>query len=283
MTGLQFADINGVRIAFEQSGQGVPILALHGFPRTHRTWKYIEPLLAGDFQLIMPDRRGYGDSDRLPEPSSYRLQDMTTDAIGLMDYLGIDKFVVLGHDKGSPTARKIALNHPDRVLGMIQIDAVPQELVVSNRDASGRQWYFDFFRQRDVAEKIVTAIPELFFGLFIDRNPHLPDDERQHYIEQFSKKGTPEAVVWDYRSMLEEDPIYWQELADNGSKIVVPVLVLWGSTGPSARLEVEQLWRKVAEKVKGIAVDSAAHYVHEQQPEVTAGHILNFAKNENIL
>ena len=195
MTGLQFADVDGVRIAFEQSGHGVPLLALHGFPRTHRTWKYIEPLLTDNFHLIMPDRRGYGDSDRLNDPSAYRLQDMTADAIGLMNYLEIQEFVVLGHDKGSPTARKIAFDYPDRILGMIQIDSIPQELAVAQKDSNGRQWYFDFFRQRNVAEKIVTAIPELFFGLFIDRNPHLPDDERQYYVEQFSRKGTPEAVI----------------------------------------------------------------------------------------
>tara|TARA_A100001037_G_scaffold45490_3_gene36654 strand:+ start:4029 stop:4886 length:858 start_codon:yes stop_codon:yes gene_type:complete len=284
MTELQFADIQGVRIAYEQKGRGkLPLLALHGFPRTHRTWLLLEPFLADYFHLIMPDRRGYGDSERVMDSSSYSLENMTSDAIGLMDYLGIDNFVVIGHDKGSPTARKIAFDYPERVLAMVQIDSTPQELNDGSRDPSGRQWYFDFFRQRNVAEKITTAIPELFFGLFIDRNPHLPDSERQFYVDQFSKPGTPEAVVWDYRLMLEKDPEYWRELTESGRKIIAPTLVLWGNIGPSANAPVLEQWRQVADNVTGMPVEMAAHYVHEQQPEITAKHILNFMRDINLL
>ena len=78
------------------------------------------------------------------------------------------------------------------------------------RDPGGRQWYFDFFRQRNVAEPIVNAIPELFLGLFLDRNPHLTAEERDFYVGMFSRPGTADAVIWDYRLALEEDPAYWR-------------------------------------------------------------------------
>ena len=59
---------------------------------------------------------------------------------------------------------------------------------------------------------IVNAIPELFFGLFLDRNPHLTAEEREFYVGMFSRPGTADAVIWDYRLALEEDPASWRVL-----------------------------------------------------------------------
>ncbi|MCY4582383.1 MAG: alpha/beta fold hydrolase, partial [Chloroflexi bacterium] len=181
----RFATVNGVRTAYETSGSGFPLLLLHGFPRTRHTWGKITPPLSERFTVVAPDRRGYGDSERIADPAAYGLAAMAADAVALMDHLGHERFVVLGHDKGAPTARRIAADLPDRVAGMVQIDSTPQGVGSERRDPSGRQWYFDFFRQRNVAEPIVNAIPELFFGLFLDRNPHLSSEERAFYVEMF--------------------------------------------------------------------------------------------------
>ena len=163
------------------------------------------------------------------------------------------------------------------VAGMVQIDSSPQGVGAERRDPGGRQWYFDFFRQRNVAEPIVNAIPELFFGLFLDRNPHLLPEERAFYVEMFSRPGTADAVIWDYRLALEEDPDYWRAEVAAGRKIAVPVLSIWGASGPSANADVLGAWREVADDVRGWPVEGSAHYVQEQQPEATVAAILGFA------
>ncbi len=277
MGDAQTATINGVRIAFETAGEGFPLLALHGFPRTRRTWEKVTPALSERFCVVAPDRRGYGDSERINDPAAYSLAAMTADAIGLMDHLGHDLFLVVGHDKGAPTARKLAADLPDRVAGMTQIDSTPQGVGPERRDPSGRQWYFDFFRQRNVAEPIVNAIPELFFGLFLDRNPHLTAEERAYYVEMFARPGTANAVIWDYRLALEEDPGYWRAELEAGRKVAAPVLAIWGAAGPSSRADVLGAWREAATDVRGWAVEGSAHYVQEQQPAATAAAILGFA------
>ena len=277
MGDLQFANVNGVRTAYETTGDGFPLIALHGFPRTRRTWEKVTPALAGRFTVVAPDRRGYGDSERIADPAAYGLASMAADAVALMDHLGHERFLVVGHDKGAPTARRLAADLPDRVVGMVQIDSGPQGVGAERRDPSGRQWYFDFFRQRDVAEPIVRAIPELFFGLFLDRNPHLTPEERAFYVEMFSRPGTSDAVIWDYRLALEEDPDYWRAEVAAGRKLAVPVLSIWGASGPSARADVLAAWREVADDVRGGPVEGSAHYVQEQQPEAVVSAIMALA------
>ncbi len=277
MGDLQFANVNGVRTAYETTGDGFPLIALHGFPRMRRTWEKVTPALAGRFTVVAPDRRGYGDSERIADPAAYGLASMAADAVALMDHLGHERFLVVGHDKGAPTARRLAADLPDRVVGMVQIDSGPQGVGAERRDPSGRQWYFDFFRQRDVAEPIVKAIPELFFGLFLDRNPHLTPEERAFYVEMFSRPGTSDAVIWDYRLALEEDPDYWRVEVAAGRKLAVPVLSIWGASGPSARADVLAAWREVADDVRGGPVEGSAHYVQEQQPEAVVSAIMAFA------
>ena len=114
-----YAHVNGLRIAYETIGEGFPLLMLHGFPRTHRTWQKISPYLTERFKLVTPDRRGYGDSDRGAPPESYDNATQASDALGVMDELGIGDFVVVGHDKGMPTARRIAADNPRRVRGAV--------------------------------------------------------------------------------------------------------------------------------------------------------------------
>lgn len=277
MAGVQFASVNGVRTAYETSGTGFPLLALHGFPRTHRTWEKVTPALSQRFTVVAPDRRGYGDSEHIADPTAYGLDAMTADAAALMDHLGHDRFLVVGHDKGAPTARRLAADLPERVAGMVQIDSTPQGVGPERRDPSGRQWYFDFFRQRNVAEQIVNAVPELFFGLFLDRNPHLTPEERAFYVGMFSRPGAADAVIWDYRLALEEDPDYWRAEVAAGRRVTVPVLAIWGASGPSAGAPVLDAWREVAEDVCGGPIADCAHYVHEQQPQAAVEQVLRFA------
>ena len=277
MGDLHFATVNGARTAYETTGDGFPLIALHGFPRTRRTWEKVTPSLAERFTVVAPDRRGYGDSERIADPAAYGLASMAADAVALMDHLGHERFLVVGHDKGAPTARRLAADLPDRVAGMVQIDSGPQGVGAERRDPSGRQWYFDFFRQRNVAEPIVNAIPELFFGLFLDRNPHLTPEERAFYVEMFLRPGTADAVIWDYRLALEEDPDYWRAEVAAGRKLAVPVLSIWGASGPSARADVLAAWREVADDVRGGPVEDSAHYVQEQQPEAVVSAIMSFA------
>lgn len=278
MTNPSFVDVDGVQIAFETHGEGYPLLLLHGFPRTRRTWECLVPGLSGRFAMGMPDRRGYGDSDRPADPDAYTLAHMAGDAIAVADALSWERFMVVGHDRGAPVARKLAADLPGRVTGAFIMDSMAEGSGMQGPpDTSGRTWYFGFYRQRGVAEAIMNNDPRLFFSLFLDRNPHLSPEEHAFYVEQFAKPGSVEAVLADYRSGLEQDPAYWESEVEAGKIIETPLHVVWGDRGPSSASPVLESWRKVARSVDGGPVPDAAHYIHEMQPGLTAQAIMRFA------
>jgi haloacetate dehalogenase len=279
----QYASVNGIRIAYETVGDGFPLLMLHGFPRTHRTWEKVTPMLAGRFTLIMPDRRGYGDSDRGSAPEAYENSSMASDMLAVMDHLALVDFMVVGHNKGMPTARRIAADNPGRVQGAVLLDGMPEGVNVQRgKDASGRAWYFDFFRQRGVAEQLIGQNPGLFFSLFLERNPHLTAEEHDYYVSMFSRRGSVDAILADYRAGLEVDGAYWRGQAEAGIRMSVPMLALWGGRGPTANAPVLDAWRQVADDVRGEVVEHSAHYVHEEQPDFIADRILAFADELEI-
>jgi haloacetate dehalogenase len=279
MTGTPlYARVNGIRVAYDRTGQGYPLLLLHGFPRTRRTWEKVSPVLAARFTVVAPDRRGYGDSDRPPDPASYDNATMARDALELGRHLGWSEFLVVGHDRGAPVAQRLAADHPGILRGAVILDSLPQGISRGERrDPTGRTWYFDFFRQRGVAEQLINANARLFFSLFLDRNPHLSPEEHAFYVEAFCRPGTVEAILADYRAGLEVDPLTWQEALRAGRKIHTPLYVIWGDRGPSAGAPVLEAWREMAEDVRGEVVQGSGHYVQEQQPEAVARHILKFA------
>jgi len=274
----QFAKVNGIRIAYETTGSGFPLLLLHGFPRTRRTWSRVTPALAERFTVVAADRRGYGDSERPAPPAPYDNATITEDHLQLMKLRGFERFLVVGHDRGAPVARRLATEHPDAVVGAVIMDAAPEGAGSERpRDPSGRSWYLDFFRQRDVAEQIIGQNPRLFFSLFISRHQHLTPEEHDFYAESFARPGGTEAVLADYRAGFEVDRDYWAAEAKSGRKIQVPICAIWGERGPSANAQVLDAWREAAVDVQGGVVPNSAHYIQEEQPEATIRWILEFA------
>ena len=278
MQPARFVAVNGVRIAHDQSGSGYPLMLLHGFPRTRRLWSRVTPALTERFTVVAADRRGYGESERPADPAAYDGGTIAQDHMELARQLGWQRFLVAGHDRGAPIARRMAADHPETIAGAMILDALPQGSGYEQpKDPSGRSWYLDFFRQRGVAEQIIGQNPRLFFSLFVSRHHHLTPTEQDLYTEAFCRPGSMEAVLADYRAGMEIDGPYWQGEATAGRKIQTPVYVIWGGRGPTANAPVLDVWRRVAERVDGAEVPDSAHYIPEEQPQATVGHINRFA------
>ncbi len=97
---------------------GTPIVFTHGWPELSRSWRHQLPVFAGlGFRCIAPDMRGYGGSSVYPRNEDYSQEHIAADMIELIDALGIEKAVWVGHDWGSPVAWTMAQQHPERVHG----------------------------------------------------------------------------------------------------------------------------------------------------------------------
>jgi haloacetate dehalogenase len=280
---LQFASVNGVRLAYERAGQGFPILFIHGFPRDRRLWRKVVPQLTDRFDTVAYDRRGYGESDRPTDPDGFVNGSQTTDALELTRHLGWDRFLVVAHDLGMPVGQRLAADHPDRVAGAVLLDSLPQGAGrAERRDPTGRSWYMDFHRQRGVAEQIIGQNPRLYFSLFLARNQHLSPEDHEMFLEPFCRPGSVDAVLADYRHMLEDDNQRWTEWFEKGNTISTPLLILWAGAGPSANAPVLEAWQKVANNVRGQVIPDTAHYIQEQQPEAVVSQIRRFADELDI-
>jgi pimeloyl-ACP methyl ester carboxylesterase len=109
-------DVGGVGIEYEVTGAGRPVILLHGFPDSGRLWRYQVPALTGaGFQVVVPDLRGYGRSDKPESIEFYRLRAMTADILAVLAKLGIRRAHVVSHDWGASLAWTLATVSPGSV------------------------------------------------------------------------------------------------------------------------------------------------------------------------
>jgi len=107
---------NGIELAYERLGSGQPLVLLHGYPLDHTIWDKVVPLLKDEFDLILPDLRGFGESEVVE--SQYTIADMAADVAALLDDLGIEQTYIAGHSMGGYVALAFVRNFPAKVLGL---------------------------------------------------------------------------------------------------------------------------------------------------------------------
>lgn len=110
---MPFADANGMRLFYRETGQGPPVLLIQGFEMDHRGWARILPHLRDRFRCITFDNRDVGQSSRATGP--YTPREMARDAVGLLDALGVERAHIVGHSLGGAVAQEVALGWPERV------------------------------------------------------------------------------------------------------------------------------------------------------------------------
>ena len=126
MPPLQFADTNGIRMGYYAAGpvsDPLPMVLCHGWPELAFSWRHqIKALSEAGIRVIAPDQRGYG-ATRGPETvEDYDLDHLTADMVGLLDHLGIDKAIFVGHDWGGFVVWGMPLRHPARVAGVAALN-----------------------------------------------------------------------------------------------------------------------------------------------------------------
>ena len=110
---------NNINISTIIEGDGEPIILVHGWPESWYSWRHqINPLVEAGYKVIVPDVRGYGNSDRPIKVSDYSMKKLTSDIIGILDFIEEEKAHIIGHDWGAPISWYTSLLHPDRILSV---------------------------------------------------------------------------------------------------------------------------------------------------------------------
>jgi pimeloyl-ACP methyl ester carboxylesterase len=230
-----------MKVALAGPQDAPPVILLHGFPESHRTWRALVPLLSDRLRLIMPDQRGFGDSDRPQEVEAYRTENLLADLSALADALGLDRFALVGHDWGGAIAWAAAIRGDPRVSRLAIINSphplIFQKSLIDDAEQRAASQYMRAFRDPDF-EKFVDGIG---FEAYFDKSfrnhvdPALiPPEERAIYIGQWSRPGALTAMLNWYRAsqMLVPRPgeavdaLDWTLRAF--PKIRIPVRIVWG-------------------------------------------------------
>jgi pimeloyl-ACP methyl ester carboxylesterase len=151
-------DVNGTGINVEVAGAGRPVVLLHGFPDSHRLWRNQVPALtAAGFQVITPDLRGYGESDKPEGVEPYAIPFLAGDVLGVLDHLGIEKAHVVGHDWGAALAWAVASLVPDRVDHLVALSVGhPLAFRAVGLPQQEKSWYMLLFQFEGIAERWCT-------------------------------------------------------------------------------------------------------------------------------
>jgi pimeloyl-ACP methyl ester carboxylesterase len=145
-----------------------PLLLLHGFPQTHAIWHAVVERLRQRYTLVLPDLRGYGDSDKPdgpPDHSAYSKRTMAQDVFELMHGLGFERFFVCGHDRGGRVAHRLALDHPQAVRALVLLDISPTLTMYERTTMEFAQRYYHWFfltQPAPLPERLIGADP-LFY------------------------------------------------------------------------------------------------------------------------
>jgi pimeloyl-ACP methyl ester carboxylesterase len=126
MTALS-APVDGFRLAYDRHGGGRPVVLLHGWPGDRTDYRALAPLLAPSFDVVVPDLRGFGESEKhVAEPAvAYGADGQSRSVVGLVEELGLDRPVFAGYDIGSRIAQAIARNRPDVVGALVISPPLP--------------------------------------------------------------------------------------------------------------------------------------------------------------
>lgn len=274
-------DVGDVELRVRHAGDGPAVLLLHGHPRTGATWHRVAPrLVDAGYTVVCPDLRGYGASGTPPTDADHRpysKRAMAGDVVALARALGLDRFHLAGHDRGTYVALRTALDHPDVVATLTVMDGVPISEALDRCGARFAQawWHWFFFAQPEIPERVILADPDAWYRIGPARN----GNEREWHAA-VRDPATVVAMLEDYRAGLGVDRR--DEDADRtaGRRVRCPLQMLWSRHDDMEFLYGDPLriWRSWADDVTGGRIDSG-HHMAEQAPEQLVDALVAFLRD----
>lgn len=294
MTALSTSSIplsTGVTLNVQTGGaqDGEPIVFLHGFPESHRTWRDVAAALAPDHFVVAPDQRGFGGSDKPDGIAAYETDRILEDLLALADALALKPFTLVGHDWGGAIAWLAALRRPERLKRLVIVNSphplVFQKTLISDPAQRAASQYIRAFRDPGMERAIAAMGVETFFaksfGAHVDLS-RIPPEEKQRYLDQWSAPGALTAMLNWYRASGIVVPAPDEEVEAPAwtqapfPRITVPTLVIWGLKDKALLpVQLDGL-PELIEDVRLAATPEAGHFIPWEDPAFVVAAIRDF-------
>ena len=304
---------NGIEMHIAEQGEGPLVILCHGFPELWYSWRHQLPALAtAGYHAVAPDQRGYGGSSRPSSIDDYDIVHLTDDLLGLLDTLGEERAVFVGHDWGAPVVWALAQRAPERVDAVVGMSVPfsprpPTAPTTAWKQIFTDTWFYIlYFQEPGVADADLAADPKRFLRRFlstisgdaadgalagmlsprdgrgmVDRLAEPPGDVLPGWLTQadlatftttFSETGFTGGLNW-YRNFDRN----W-ELSEPwaGTKIDMPALFVAGEKDPVLVMSSPDAMQGWVTDLRGtVIIPGAGHWI-EERPDAVNAALLDF-------
>ncbi len=273
----EFAALRRGRMHFVSAGDGTGIVLLHGWPGLWFDYRHVLPRAAQIGRCIAPDFYGFGDSDK---PSGDPLdaaseRSFATDILELLDSVGIDEAVVVGHDIGSAVGPVVARLAPERVRGLVLLN--PTHPHIGDKrytpQAQRESWY-QSFHLLPLAERLIDGhrrCVELYLAHFYDHwagLEHISPEDLEFVIEAYARKGAFASSIWWYRARAAH-----RSRQEVPPPIEIPTIALWGDRDPMRPLDQREGFERTFPNSESRVLAGVGHFVAAEAPDAVIGAI----------
>jgi epoxide hydrolase 4 len=272
---------NGLCLHAVEAGpeSGPLLLLLHGFPEFWYGWRHqIESLAAAGFRVLAPDQRGYNLSDKPRGVSSYSLDLLARDIVGLIDDAGYDKACVAGHDWGGAVGWWLGVHHPERIekLALLNIPHpyVMLRTVKKKPVQQKKSSYIAFFQLPWLPERVLRARNWAAMVKTVRKTSRpgtFPDADLVLYREAWSQPGAITAMLNWYRAALRKGPRLTQS-----SRVTVPTLLIWGTQDRALLRDMAQPSIDLCDDGRLVFLEEATHWVQHEEPDAVNAMLADF-------
>jgi pimeloyl-ACP methyl ester carboxylesterase len=268
----RFVDARGIRVHLAEAGpetsEGPPILLLHGWPQHWYMWRRVIAGLRANARLLAPDLRGFGWTEAPGQ--GYDGETFAADQVALLDALGIERALVIGHDWGGWTALLLGLLHPDRVERMIVCNSPHPWPHVKPRLAAEawRSWYTWVIATPGIGRRALergwVARNILTHG---NVDALFSDAELDLYVDSFRPPARAQAIVHLYR-------YYQRAFRDTlagrwrDARLTVPTLLLFGARDRYVSPKLLPGYEPFADDMQVELVADSGHFLVNERPDL---------------
>ncbi len=305
---------SGLRMHLAEAGSGPLVLLLHGFPECWYSWRHqLVALAEAGFHAVAPDQRGYARTGGTARVEDYTILHLVGDAVGLIDALGEEPAVVVGHDWGAPVAWGAAQLRPDRVRGVVGL-AVPHRPRTSRppvevmRERFGEDFYIVYYQRPGVPEAELERDPATTFRrlmyaaagegaqappMVADRDgvlarcpepdtlpDWLTDDDIAAYVREFETSGFTGPLNW-YRNL---DRNWELTAAWHRAPVTPPALYIVGdrdlvANNAGAREAIARMSDFVPDLRETIWLPGCGHWTQQERPAEVNEALIGFLRS----
>jgi pimeloyl-ACP methyl ester carboxylesterase len=268
---------NGIKLHYVTQGEGPLMLMLHGFPEFWYSWRHQIPEFAKDYKVVALDLRGYNESDKPSEQSAYGMNEFIKDIEGVIQGLGYDRCILVGHDWGGAIAWCFAYAHPEMVERLIVLNIPhPAKFAEGLRNPQQllRSSYAFFFQLPVLPELLIQwsdyqAIESALKGMAINKSTFSQADI-EIYKDAASKRGALTAMLNYYRNAFSS---FWQQ---KWSLLEVPTLMIWGENDTALGKELTYGTEQYVRNFQIRYIPNCSHWVQQERPDLVNEYIREF-------